>query len=44
MNNLTGNFSEDMRKYIVTVPALYTTAAGARITLPPVTLVDLTGE
>ena len=39
MNNLTGNFSEDMRKYIVTVPALHTTAAGARITLPPVTFV-----
>ena len=39
MNNLTSNFSEDMSKYIVTVPALHTTAAGARITLPPVTFV-----
>lgn len=39
MNNSTGNFSEDMSKYIVTVPALHTTAAGARITLPPVTFV-----
>lgn len=39
MNNLTGNFSEDTSKYIVTVPALHTTAAGARITLPPVTFV-----
>lgn len=39
MNNLTANFSEDMSKYIVTVPALHTTAAGARITLPPVTFV-----
>lgn len=39
MNNLTGNFSEDTSKYIVTVPALHTTAAGARITLPPVMFV-----
>ena len=39
MNNLTSNFSDDMSKYIVTVPALHTTAAGARITLPPVTFV-----
>jgi len=34
MNNLTGNFSEDVSKYIVTVPALHATAAGASITLP----------
>lgn len=39
MNNLTSNFSEDMSKYTVTVPALRTTAAGASITLPPVTFV-----
>lgn len=39
MNNLASNFSEDMSKYTAVVPALHTTAAGARITLPPVTFV-----
>ena len=39
MNNSTGNFSEDMSKYIVTVPALHTVAAGFGVTLPPVTFV-----
>ncbi len=36
MNNLTSNFSNDMSKYIVTVPALLTTVEGAEITLPAV--------
>ena len=39
MNNLTSNFSEDMSKYTVLVPALHTTAEGASINLPPVTFV-----
>lgn len=36
MTNVTGNFSDDMRKYVVTVPPLLTTVEGVEITLPAV--------
>lgn len=36
MTDVTGNFSDDMRKYVVTVPPLLTTVEGVEITLPAV--------
>lgn len=36
MINVTGSFSDDMRKYVVKVPPLLATVAGVEITLPAV--------
>lgn len=44
MINVTGNFSDDMRKYVVTVPPLLTTVAGVEITLPAVVFEFGTGS
>lgn len=44
MTNVTGNFSEDMRKYVVTVPPLPTTVEGVEITLPAVVFEFDTGS
>lgn len=44
MNNLTGNFSDDMRKYVLKVPPLPTTVAGMEITLPAVVFEFDTGS
>jgi len=44
MTNVTGNFSDDMRKYVVTVPPLPTTVEGVEITLPAVVFEFGTGS
>lgn len=44
MTDVTGNFSDDMRKYVVTVPPLPTTVAGVEITLPAVVFEFDTGS
>lgn len=44
MTNVTSNFSDDMRKYVVTVPPLPTTVEGVKITLPAVVFEFDTGS
>lgn len=44
MTSVTGNFSEDMKKYAVTVPPLATTFEGVAITLPAVVFEFDTGN
>lgn len=44
MISVTGNFSEDMKKYAVTVPPLSTTVLGVEITLPAVVFEFETGS
>jgi len=42
--NVTGNFSDDMRKYVVKVPPLLTTVEGRTVTLPAVVFEFDTGS
>lgn len=44
MTNVTSNFSDDMRKYVVKVPPLLTTVEGVEITLPAVVFEFDTGS